>query len=127
MVPTVARKRVKTNRLEAQAGGGAAGRALSGIHVPHRVIASCVTGAVARHAGGPIAGQQCRIKSLLLYEGIPFPAANGNGRGRRCVSWSVACNATVRFKLDQLIDALQFHFLAAAKVQNKSVFLSKRS
>ena len=50
---------------------------------------------------------KCRIKSLLLYEGIAFPAANGK--------WSAAvlrelealpCNGAVRFKLDQLIGTL---------------------
>ena len=29
------------------------------------------------------------------------------------------CKATVRFKLDQLLDSLQFHFLSAAKVQKQ--------
>jgi len=30
---------------------------------------------------------KCRIKSLLLYEGIPFPPPTVNGRGVYCGSW----------------------------------------
>jgi hypothetical protein len=55
-----------------------------------------------------------------LYEGIPFPEPREK--------WTVAalraletipCNATVRFKLDRLLDAMQFHFQIAAQVQKE--------
>jgi transposase len=63
---------------------------------------------------------KCRIKSLLLYEGIPFPAANGKWSARVLRKLEkIPCNSSVRFKLDRLIDALQFHFLTAAKVQKE--------
>ena len=61
-----------------------------------------------------------RIKSLLLYESIPFPGAAGNWTGRALQELErLPCNATVRFKLDQLLDNLQFHYLSAAKVQKQ--------
>lgn len=122
MVPTVQRKRVKTNRLDSnKLSEGLRGGQLRGIHVPaptYRELRHLVQLRDTQVA--QLRASKCRIKSLLLYEGISFPAANGK--------WSVPalrqlealpCNATVRFKLDQLIDALQFHFLAAAKVQKQ--------
>ncbi len=56
-------------------------------------------------------GMKQRIKSLLLFEGIEFPPAPA---GRQ---WSfmvkdklrkLECSKTVRFKLDQLLDSLEF-------------------
>ena len=53
-----------------------------------------------------------RIKSLLLFEGIEFPPAPP------CSQWSflvkdklrkLPCSGTVRFKLDQLLDSLEFN------------------
>jgi transposase len=120
MVPTVQRKRVKTNRLDShKLSEGLRGGQLRGIHVPatnYRELRHLVQLRDTQVA--QLRATKCRIKALLLYEGIPFPSASGN--------WSAAvlhelatlpCNPTVRFKLDQLIDALAFHFLSAAKVQ----------
>jgi transposase len=59
-----------------------------------------------------MAGMKQRIKSLLLFEGISFPPAPA-GSGQ----WSLAvraklrkleCSRTVRFKLDQLLESLEF-------------------
>jgi transposase len=61
---------------------------------------------------GEVVAMKLRIKSLLLLEGIPFPPAPP-GRGQ----WSLTVKATlrqlagappVRFKLDQLLDSLEF-------------------
>jgi transposase len=122
MVPRAPRKKVKTNRLDSKKlSEGLRGGQLQGIHVPkqsYRELRHLVQLRDTQVA--QLKASKQRIKSLLLYEGIPFPAADGK--------WSVAvlrqleqlrCNATVRFKLDQLIDTLQFHYLAAAKVQKQ--------
>lgn len=129
MVPTVQRKRVKTNRLDSnKLAEGLRGGQLRGIHVPppsYRELRHLVQLRDTQVA--QLRASKCRIKSLLLYQGIPFPAANGK--------WSAPVlrelellpgNATVRFKLDELINALQFHFLAAARVQ-KQIRHSKES
>jgi transposase len=93
------------------AGHSCAGAELS------RVAAS---GATARYAGGAIEATKQRIKSLLLYESISFPGAAGKWTVRALRELErLPCNATVRFKLDQLLDSLQFHYLAAAKVQKQ--------
>ena len=122
MVPTVQRKRVKTNRLDSRKlAEGLRGGQLRGIHVPppsYRELRHLVQLRDTQVA--QLRASKCRIKSLLLYEGIPFPAANGKWSAQVLRELeALPCNATVRFKLDQLIDALQFHFLAAAKVQKQ--------
>src|SRR6266446_7732631 len=122
MVPTAPGNKVKTNRLDSrklsvQLRGGQ----LRGIHVPgprYRELRHLVQ--LRDTQVGQLRATKCRIKSLLLYEGIPFPATNGKWSGQALRELEVLpCNATVRFKLDQLIDALQFHFLAAARVQKQ--------
>ena len=122
MVPQAPRNKVKTNRLDSKKlSEGLRGGQLKGIHVPaqsYRELRHLVQ-LRDTHVAQMKATKQ-RIKSLLLYEGISFPDAAGK--------WSapvlreleqLPCNATVRFKLDQLIDTLQFHYLAAAKVQKQ--------
>jgi len=122
MVPSAPRNRVKTNRLDSKKlSEGLRGGQLRGIHVPpqaYRELRHLVQLRDAQVA--QLQATKCRIKSLLLYEGIPFPAANEK--------WSAAvlrqleiipCNASVRFKLDRLMDTLQFHFETAAKVQKE--------
>jgi transposase len=122
MVPTAPRKRVKTNRLDSnKLSDGLRGGQLRSIHVPaacYRELRHLVQLRDTQVA--QLKASKCRIKSLLLYEGIPFPAANGQWSGR--VLWQLAelpCSAVVRFKLDQLIDAMQFHFQSAARVQKQ--------
>ena len=122
MVPTVTRKRVKTNRLDSnKLAEGLRGGQLRGIHVPppgYRELRHLVQLRDTQVA--QLRATKCRIKSLLLYEGIPFPAENGKWSGQVLRELeTLPCNATVRFKLDQLIDALQFHFHSAAKVQQR--------
>jgi transposase len=122
MVPQAPRKKVKTNRLDSKKlSEGLRGGQLQGIHVPaqsYRELRHLVQLRDTQVA--QLKATKQRIKSLLLYEGLPFPEAHGK--------WTVPalrelerlpCNATVRFKLDQLLDSLQFHYLAAAKVQKQ--------
>ncbi len=122
MVPSVPRKRVKTNRLDSKKlSEGLRGGQLRGIHVPppcYRELRHLVQLRDTQVA--QLTASKARIKSLLLSEGIPFPAANEK--------WTVEalqqlqqlpCKATLRFHLDQLLDAMGFHYLSAAKVQKQ--------
>lgn len=122
MVPTAPGQRVKTNRLDSnKLSEGLRGGQLRSIHVPaesYRELRHLVQLRDTQVA--QLTASKCRIKSLLLYEGIPFPAANGRWSGQVLRQLeALPCKAAVRFKLDQLIDALQFHFQSAAKVQKE--------
>lgn len=122
MVPSAPRNHVKTNRLDSKKlSEGLRGGQLRGIHVPPQVYRELRHLVQLRDTQvGQLRATKCRIKSLLLYEGIPFPAANGKWSGRvlRALE-TIPCNDSVRFKLDRLIDTLQFHFETAAKVQKE--------
>jgi transposase len=122
MVPRAPRNKVKTNRLDSKKlSEGLRGGQLQGIHVPaqsYRELRHLVQLRDTQVAQMKATKQ--RIKSLLLYEGIPFPDAAGKWSARVLRQLEqLPCNASVRFKLDQLIDTLQFHYLAAAKVQKQ--------
>jgi transposase len=122
MVPTVARPRVKTNRLDSnKLSEGLRGGQLRSIHVPatsYRELRHLVQLRDTQVA--QLRASKCRIKSLLLYEGIPFPAVNGKWSGQVLRQLeALPCSGAVRFKLDQLIDALQFHFQSAARIQKE--------
>ncbi len=114
--------KVKTNRLDSKKlSEGLRGGQLRGIHVPppsYRELRHLVQLRDTQVA--QLTASKCRIKSLLLYEGIPFPAANGKWTVRALQQLEgLPCSAAVRFKLDRLIDALQFHFQSAAVVQKE--------
>lgn len=122
MVPRAPGERVKTNRLDSrklstQLRGGE----LRSIHVPSQAYRELRHLVQLRDTQvGQLTATKCRIKALLTYEGIPFPDDSGRWSGQVLRELTILpCNPTVRFKLDQLIDALQFHFLSAAKVQKQ--------
>jgi transposase len=122
MVPTAPGQRVKTNRLDSnKLSQGLRGGELRSIHVPtqsYRELRHLVQLRDTEVAA--LTATKCRIKSLLTYEGIPFPAANGRWSGQALRQLeTLPCSAAVRFKLDRLIDALQFHFQSAAVVQKE--------
>jgi transposase len=122
MVPTAARARVKTNRLDSnKLSEGLRGGQLRSIHVPatsYRELRHLVQLRDTQVA--QLRATKCRIKSLLLYEGIAFPAVNGKWSGQVLRQLeALPCSGAVRFKLDQLIDALQFHFQSAARIQKE--------
>lgn len=114
MVPTAPGHHVKTNRLDSlKIAESLRGGQLKSIHVPTTIYRdlrhliqlrdTCVRQATST---------KCRIKALLLFEGIPFPKASG-----ATVQWSktvvgqlktLQCPGAVRFKLDQLIATLEF-------------------
>lgn len=122
MVPSAPRHKVKTNRLDSKKlSEGLRGGQLQGIHVPPQIYRELRHLVQLRDTQvAQLKATKCRIKSLLLYEGIPFPAANGRWsvQALRALE-TVPCNASVRFKLDRLIDTLQFHYLTAAQVQKE--------
>ena len=122
MVPTAPGNRVKTNRLDSKKlSEGLRGGQLRGIHVPsesYRQLRHLVQ--LRDTEVAQLTATKCRIKSLLLYEGIPFPGANGKWSAQALRELeALPCNPAVRFKLDRLIDALQFHFQGAAVVQKE--------
>lgn len=122
MVPTARGQRVKTNRLDSnKLSEGLRGGQLRGIHVPaesYRELRHLVQLRDTQVA--QLTATKCRIKSLLLYEGIPFPSTNGRWSGQVLRQLAaLPCSGAVRFKLDRLIDALQFHFQSAAVVQKE--------
>lgn len=121
-VPNGPRKKVKTNRLDSKKlSEGLRGGQLQGIHVPPQLYRELRHLVQLRDTQvAQLKATKCRIKSLLLYEGIPFPAANGKWSGQVLRELEkIPCNGSVRFKLDRLIDTLQFHFETAAQVQKE--------
>jgi transposase len=114
MVPTAPGKRVKTNRIDSRKLClSLRGGQLQSIHIPSDVYRELRHLVQLRdsHVGQLKASKQ-RIKSLLLYEGIPFPEAprscQWSGRVLRELA-TLPCNASVRFKLDSLLTTLTFH------------------
>ena len=111
MVPTAPGHHVKTNRLDSRKiAESLRGGQLKSIHVPTtsyrdlrhliQLRDTCVRQATAT---------KCRIKALLLFEGISFPAAAGQwSKAVVAELKTLACAGAVRFKLDQLIAALEF-------------------
>ena len=114
MIPRAPGQRVKTNRLDSRGlSENLRGGQLKSIHVPSEVYRELrhLTQLRDTFVSEMVASKQ-RIKSLLLFEGISFPPAPA-GRGQ----WSLAvratlrklqCSRSVRFKLDQLLETLEF-------------------
>jgi transposase len=113
MIPKAPGKRVKTNRLDSRALSEALrGGQLKSIHVPSAVYRELRHLTQLRdtmvHAA---AAHKQRIKSLLLFEGIEFPPAPAGSQWTSKVKAQLRkleCSRTVRFKLDQLLDSLEF-------------------
>lgn len=113
MIPRAPGQRVKTNRLDSVAlATQLRGGQLRSIHVPTPVYRAL------RHLTQlrdtyvhQVVGMKQRIKSLLLFEGLPFPAAPpGSGQWSRRVKAelrALPCAAPVRFKLDQLLESVE--------------------
>jgi len=114
MIPTAPGCHVKTNRLDSvKIAQSLRGGQLKSIHVPTtsyrdlrhliQLRDTCVRQEKAT---------KCRIKALLLFEGIPFPESGGTaGLWSKTVIADIkilGCAGAVRFKLDQLITTLEF-------------------
>jgi transposase len=124
MVPTAPGQRVKTNRLDSKKlSEGLRGGQLESIHVPsasYRELRHLVQ--LRDTHVRQMTATKCRIKSLLLYEGIAFPEAPPSGQWSGRVLRELAvipCSETVRFKLGLLIRTLDFHFRSAAEAQKQ--------
>lgn len=114
MIPKAPGQRVKTNRLDSKAlSENLRGGQLKSIHVPSPTYREL------RHLTqlrdvlvSELVGMKQRIKSLLLFEGIEFPPAPAGSQWSFLVKdklRKLACSGTVRFKLDQLLDSLEFN------------------
>jgi transposase len=125
MVPRAPSQRVKTNRLDSRKLSTALrGGDLKSIHVPapkYRELRHLVQ--LRDTYVGQLTATKCRIKALLLYEGIPFPSHEGKEK-----PWSqqvlnelleLPGSESVRFKLGQLVGTLHFNFNSAAAAQKQ--------
>jgi transposase len=114
MIPKAPGQRVKTNRLDSRGlSENLRGGQLKSIHVPSAVYRELRHLTQLRDTFvSEMVGMKQRIKSLLLFEGIEFPPAPaGNGQWSFMVKdklRKLECSKTVRFKLDQLLDSLEF-------------------
>jgi transposase len=113
MIPRAPGQRVKTNRLDSRGlSESLRGGQLKSIHVPTPVYREL------RHLTQlrdtvvqELAANKQRIKSLLLFEGIDFPAAPPGSQWSFLVKDKLRklwCSKSVRFKLDQLLARLEF-------------------
>jgi len=122
MVPTAPGQRVKTNRLDSKKlSEGLRGGQLQSIHVPSPIYRELRHLVQLRDTQvRQLTATKCRIKSLLLYQGIAFPGADEKwSRSVLRELKELACSGAVRFKLDQLIATLEFHHLSAVSVQKE--------
>jgi transposase len=114
MIPKAPGQRVKTNRLDSRGlAENLRGGQLKSIHVP------CQTYRELRHLTqlrdtfvSEMVGMKQRIKSLLDMEGIEFPPAPAGSQWSFMVKdklRKLPCSSTVRFKLDQWLDSLEFN------------------
>ncbi len=114
MIPKAPGQRVKTNRLDSRGlSENLRGGQLRSIHIPSAIYRELrhLTQLRDTFVSEMVAMKQ-RIKSLLLFEGIEFPPAPaGNGQWSFMVKGKLRklpCSSTVRFKLDQLLESLEF-------------------
>jgi transposase len=113
MIPKAPGQRVKTNRLDSRSlSENLRGGQLKSIHVPSPVYREFRHLTQLRDTFvGEMVGMKLRIKSLLLFEGIEFPPAPAGSQWSFLVKAKLrklACSKSVRFKLDQLLDSLEF-------------------
>lgn len=113
MVPTARGQRVKTNRLDSKKLAEALrGGQLKSIHVPcspYRQLRHLVQ--LRDTSVRQATGAKLRIKALLLFEGRAFPEAPAGSQWSRKVIGQLRvlpCSAAVRFKLDRLLEGLEF-------------------
>ena len=121
MIPRAPGQRVKTNRLDSRGlSENLRGGQLKSIHVPAPIYREL------RHLTqlrdtlvSETAGMKQRIKSLLLFEGIEFPPAPPGSQWSLKVKAKLRklpCSRSVRFKLDQLLDSVEFSEKQVVKV-----------
>lgn len=116
--------RVKTNRLDSKKLARALrGGELRGIRVPRGVYRELRQLVQLRQVHvRQVRGYKCRIKALLLLEGLCFPEGSGSDQWPRWVMRALQelpCTAAVRFKLDRLLETLEFHREQALRAQRE--------
>ena len=114
MIPKAPGQRVKTNRLDSRLlAQNLRGGQLKSIHVPTGVYRELRHLTQLRDTFvSDMVGMKQRIKSLLLFEGIEFPPAPGGSQWSFTVKAKLRklpCSSTVRFKLDELLDSMEFN------------------
>src|SRR5438093_4718783 len=114
MIPKAPGQRVKTNRLDSVGlSENLRGGQLKGIHVPTPLYRELRHLTQLRDTFvSEMVGMKQRIKSLLLMEGMEFPPAPAGSQWSFMVKnklRKLPCSGTVRFKLDQLLDSLEFN------------------
>jgi transposase len=114
MIPKAPGQRVKTNRLDSVGlSENLRGGQLKGIHVPTPLYRELRHLTQLRDTFvSEMVGMKQRIKSLVLMEGIEFPPAPAGSQWSFMVKdklRKLPCSSTVRFKLDQLLDSLEFN------------------
>ena len=121
MIPRAPGQRVKTNRLDSRGlSENLRGGQLKSIHVPAQLYREL------RHLTqlrdtlvSEAMGMKQRIKSLLLFEGIAFPVAPAGSQWSLKVKAKLRkleCSGSVRFKLDQLLDSVEFSEQQVVKI-----------
>lgn len=127
MVPKAPGERVKTNRLDSnKLSASLRGGQLHSIHVPSETYRKL------RHLTQlrdtfvrQIVATKCRIKALLLFEGIDFPEAPPGSQWSSTVIYELkelkvfSMSGAVRFKLDELISTLEFARAQLLKTQRE--------
>jgi transposase len=114
MIPKAPGQRVKTNRLDSRAlSESLRGGQLKSIHVPSPLYRELRHLTQLRDTFvSEMVGMKQRIKSLLLMEGMEFPPAPAGSQWSFMVRdklRKLPCSGTVRFKLDQCLDSLEFN------------------
>lgn len=112
-IPTAPGQQVKTNRLDSKKiSENLRGGQLKGIHVPPQPYRHLRHLTQLRDTFvNQMKATKCRIKSLLLYEGIPFPEVSSSSHWSSKVIQeleNLKCSEPVRFKLDRLLLSLEF-------------------
>lgn len=121
-VPTARGKRVRTNRLDSrklalQLRGGS----LESIHVPtedYRMLRELVQ--LRKVHVDAISANKCRIKALFLRNGLDFVWATPGGYWSKSVISGIKClecASALRFKLDLLLEDLEFAQRQALRCQ----------
>jgi transposase len=113
MIPKAPGQRVKTNRLDSVGlAENLRGGQLKSIHVPTTLYRELRHLTQLRDAlVSEVMAMKQRIKSLLLMEGLEFPPAPPGSQWSFLVKAKLRklpCSSVVRFKLDQLLDNLEF-------------------
>jgi len=114
MIPKAPGQRVKTNRLDSRMlAENLRGGQLKSIHVPTGIYRELRHLTQLRDTFvGEMVGMKQRIKGLLLFEGIDFPPAPPGSQWSFTVKAKLRklpCSSTVRFKLDELLDSVEFN------------------